>query len=83
MDSYFVLTAGPDGNYFKGPLTQEQLKEEIKEHVESNDGAITFSKEIPDSDNFCFMMDDCEMLIIQGKIIQPKPDKIVESWKIS
>lgn len=77
MSTYFTLTCSPDGTRLHGPFTKEQLLEELAELRPGR-----FLQHIPNTDGFCFMMRDDEMLVIEGRIVQPKPKTVVEQYDV-
>lgn len=78
---FFVLTGGPDGTHFNGPLNEAELLIRITpdENGETYYGSRSnFLKKIPDLE----YMDESEILIIEGKIVQPQPRAVVTEYEV-
>ncbi len=81
MRQFFVLTGGPDGIHFEGPITEGELLNRItpNEHGETYYGNIkVFLSNIPDLD---YMQPD-ELFIIEGEVVIPKAKQVVQEYKV-
>ncbi len=81
MRQFFILTGGPDGTHFDGPLGVEELLNRLSpnEHGDAYYGDRNkFLNGVPDLE----YMNETEMLIIEGKIVIPQPENVVKTFKV-
>lgn len=79
-EEFFIIKSTADGTTFDGPLTRETLEKRLAENYYGPNKR--FAAKNPGTDGFCFRLDDDELLVIRGNIVQPKPSEVVTRWQV-
>lgn len=77
---YFVIKCTADGLTFDGPITADTLEKRLcKDYYGSR---RSFASEVPPTDGFSLQLDERDLLIIKGEIVQPRQVQTVTEYKL-
>ena len=79
-EEFFVIGCTADGTTFDGPLSRAELEKRLSENYYGS--CPKFANKNPGTDGFCIRLDERELLIICGSIVQPKPAEVVTRWEV-
>lgn len=80
-EGYFVIGCTADGLTLHGPLTAKELQERLASGY-YGERRTRFCDLVPRVDGFCPVMEDEELLIIRGAIVQPKVVETATRWEL-
>lgn len=80
MKMYFVLHSGEDGPSFE-QLDEATLIKRLNEHYWGNTDQVWTPEQLTKTPRLDLSERSC-MIIIHGEVIVPKPEKIVETWRV-
>jgi hypothetical protein len=82
--TYFIISSGEDGISIEGPLSKDQVLDKFETSWYGPLGE--FYDKVPECEDGYFMRQDIDnerrLLIIQGKIVVPKPKTKVTAYDL-